>query len=180
MYLSWSIHIDHLCSIIAWSIHIDHLCSIIASKISLLRQLTEYVSVENQKLFYQECILPYIDYASAVWVSAACVHTERLLKLQKRATRIILHCECNTPSEHMFKELAWFSVSNLIKYNKAVLTYRALNNFTPQYMYMYISNLLKPVSEVHATYGQQTMADYSIRTEITYVNIRWLFFLFSA
>ena len=31
-----------------------------------------------------------------------------------------------TPSEHMFKELGWLSISKRIKYNKAVL--RALNN----------------------------------------------------
>ena len=56
---------------LTWSTHIDHLCSIIASKISLLRQVSEYVSVETQKLFYQGYILPYIDYGSAVWGSAA-------------------------------------------------------------------------------------------------------------
>ena len=36
---------------LTWSTHIDHLCSIIASKISILRQLSEYVSVETQKFF---------------------------------------------------------------------------------------------------------------------------------
>ena len=129
-----------------WSTHIDHLCSIIASKISLLRQLSEYVPVETQKLFYQGYILPFIDYGSAIWGSAAGVHIERLSKLQKRAARIILRAEFDTPSEHMFKELGWFSVPKRIKYNKAVFTYRALNNFTPEY----ISNLLKPVSTVHS------------------------------
>ena len=61
-----------------WSTHIDHLCSIIASKISLLRQLSEYVPVETPKLFYQGYILPFIDYGSAIWGSAAGVHIERL------------------------------------------------------------------------------------------------------
>ena len=32
-----------------------------------------------------------------------------------------------------------------LKYNKAVLTYKAMKNFTPQY----ITDLLKPVSETH-------------------------------
>ena len=36
---------------LTWSSHIDHLCSVIASKISLLRQLSEYVSAEIQKIF---------------------------------------------------------------------------------------------------------------------------------
>ena len=38
---------------LTWSSHIDHLCSILASKISLLRQLSKYVSTDYQKMFYQ-------------------------------------------------------------------------------------------------------------------------------
>ena len=45
----------------------------------------------------------------------------------------------------MFQELGWSPVPNRINYNKAVLTYRALNNLTPAY----ITNLLKPMSQVH-------------------------------
>ena len=129
-----------------WSSHIDHLCSIIASKISLLRQLSEYVPEEIQKMFCQGYILPFIGYGSVTWGSAAGTHIERLSKLQKRAARIILNAEFNAPSEQIFNELGWFSVPNRMKYNKAVFTYRALNNLTPEY----ISILLKPVSQVHS------------------------------
>ena len=79
------------------------------------------------------------------WGSAAATYIERLSKLQKRAARIILHAEFNAPSEHMFKELCWLSVPDRLRYNKAVLTYRAVNNLTPEYL----SSLLKPVSQVH-------------------------------
>ena len=44
------IHIDDKLS---WSSHIGHLCSSISSKISLLRQLSKYVSTDVQKKFYQ-------------------------------------------------------------------------------------------------------------------------------
>ena len=66
-------------------------------------------------------------------------------KLQKRAARIILPAEFNTQSDTMFRELGWFSVPNRINFNKAVFTYRALNDLTPEY----ISTLLKPVSQLH-------------------------------
>ena len=46
---------------LTWSSHVDHLCSILASKSSLLRQLSRYVSIEYQKMFYQGYILPFID-----------------------------------------------------------------------------------------------------------------------
>ena len=108
---------------LTWSSHIDHLCSILASKISLLRQLSKYVSIEYQKMFYQGYILLFIDYGSLTWGSAAGTHIERLSKLQKRAACIILHAEFNTPSDTMFRELGWFSVPNRINFNKAVFTY---------------------------------------------------------
>ena len=114
--------------------------------------------VEILKKFYQGYILPFFDYGSVTWGSASASNIERLTKLQKRAARIILRTDFHTPSERMFKELGWSSVPNRIKYNKssigvppyttnkAVLTYRALNNLTLEY----ISQLLQPMSQVHS------------------------------
>ena len=48
----------HMGDKLSWSCHIDNPCSSISSKISLLRQLSEYVSIDVQKKFYQEYILP--------------------------------------------------------------------------------------------------------------------------
>ena len=131
---------------LSWSSHIDYLCSHITTKISLLRHLSEYVPVEILQKFYQGYILPFFDYGSVTWGSASASNIERLTKLQKRAARIILRTDFHTPSERMFKELGWSSVPNRIKYNKAVLTYRALNNLTPEY----ISQCLQPMSQVHS------------------------------
>lgn len=129
-----------------WSAQIDHLCTSISSKISLLRQLSHYVSRESLKQFYQGYILPLIDYGSVTWDSTSGTNIERLLKLQKRAARIILSAGFDTPSVSMFQELGWLSVGNRLKYNKAVLTYKALNNLAPDY----IARLLKPMSQAHS------------------------------
>ena len=67
------------------------------------------------------------------------------LKLQKRAARIILHADHNTPSSEMFKELGWSTIKNRHDYNKAVLIFKALNDMTPDY----IVALLTPISETH-------------------------------
>ena len=64
---------------LTWSSHIDHLCSIVSSKITLLRQLATYVPTHVQKLYYQGYILPYIDYGSVVWGAAS--STNQLLLL---------------------------------------------------------------------------------------------------
>lgn len=130
---------------LSWTAHIDHLCSLISSKISLLRQLATYVPHHIQKLYYQSYILPYIDYGSVTWGSTTGANIERLAKLQNRAARIILRADFDTPSVEMFNRLGWLSVPDRLKYNKATLTYRAINNLSPEY----ITELLKPISEVH-------------------------------
>ena len=56
-----------------------------------------------------------------------------------------MHADFTTPSALMFKELGWLSVTDRLKHNKATLIYKALNNKAPNY----ITNLLKPMSEVH-------------------------------
>ena len=121
-----------------WSAHIEYLCSNISSKISLLRQLSEYVPTNVQKLFFQSYIMPLIDYGSVIWGSTSTSNLERLLKLQKRAARIILKADFRTPSADMFSELGWPSIESRLMYNKAVLTYKALNDLTPEY----VSNML--------------------------------------
>lgn len=126
-----------------WTSHIDYLCSTISSRISLLKQLSTYVPTNVQKMYYQGYILPLIDYGSNTWGTTYKINIERLNKLQKRAARIILKAEFTTPSSDMFKELGWISVASRLDYNKAILTYKALNNLTPSY----ISDLLIPVSQ---------------------------------
>lgn len=127
-----------------WTAHIDNLCATISSRTTLLKQLSHYVPENVQKIFYQGYILPLIDFGSCTWGTTSNTNIERLNKLQKRAARIILKAEYITPSTIMFQRLGWMSVSSRLKYNKAVLAYKALNKLTPAY----ISNLLKPSSQI--------------------------------
>ena len=131
---------------LTWTPHIDYLCTLISSKISLLKQLSSYVPKHIQKIFYQSYILPLIDYGCNTWSATTSSNIERISKLQKRAARIILQAEYLTPSSLMFDELGWLSIPRRLMYNKALLTFKALNNLTPAY----ISDLLSPMSETHS------------------------------
>ena len=68
------------------------------------------------------------------------------LNYKKRAARIILKADLFTPSKLMFETLGWLSVPKRLLHNKAILTYKALNNMTPAY----ITNLLTPISKTHS------------------------------
>ena len=86
-----------------------------------------------------------IDYGSITWGGTSLVNLERVLKLQKRAARVILNADFYTPSKGMFDLLKWMPIHKRLLYNKATLTYKALNGLTPEY----ITNMLTPNSQVH-------------------------------
>ena len=96
-------------------------------------------------MFYQGYILPLINYGSSTWGTTSGSNLERLSKLQKRAARIILNAPYDTASSVMFNTLGWPTIEKRHRYNKAVLTYKALNNLTP----LYITELLIPMSLTH-------------------------------
>ena len=93
-------------------------------------------------MFYQSYVLPLIDYDSSSWGSTTKLNIKRINKLQKIAARFILKFDYIIPSVEMFQRQIWITVSQRINYNKAVLTYKALNNLTPAY----ISDLLTPTA----------------------------------
>ena len=59
---------------------------------------------------------------------------DKLVKIQKRAARVILDCDLYTPSSELFQELNWQTVPERVTYQKAILMYRIINNIRPDYL----------------------------------------------
>ena len=76
---------------------------------------------------------------------AAIVYYYRLLKLQKRAARIILQADFMTPSKEMFRELGWLTFSNRVEYRICFMVFKSLNGQAPEYL----SSLLTKCSETN-------------------------------
>ena len=83
-----------------------------------------------------------------IWDSCNVEHLQSILKLQKRAARIILDAERLTPSVVLFNNLNWlpFTKQSLIK--RCTLVYKQVHdyiNFTP----IYLNSLLVRNWEIH-------------------------------
>ena len=68
-----------------------------------------------------------------------------LLKLQKRAARIILQADFMTPSQLMFQELGWLTFPKRIQYHIGDMVFKSLNGLAPEYL----TNLLTKPSQMH-------------------------------
>ena len=97
------------------------------------------------KLYNSSYILPIFDYCGIIWSGSSALNTNNLLKLQKRAARIILGADILTPSKHMFEELQWLSFQQRVHYHTCLLVYKSLNGLASEYL----SQLFTKTSEMY-------------------------------
>ena len=93
-----------------------------------------YLPKECRILYYNAYIQPIMDYCDTIWGNCTKYNIDRIVKLQKRAARIILDQPYDSPSSPLFKELKWLSFPKRVSYHKAVIVYKSLNDLTPEYI----------------------------------------------
>ena len=121
---------------LTWSAHIDSLCKKLSQKIGILRRLQAFMSPAALLKVFNCIIFPHFNYCCTVWCSAKNkVFIDRLFKLQKRASRIILKVKVTqTPTADIFRVLKWMPIHDYFIYRKMVLTFKVLKNLTPEYL----------------------------------------------
>ena len=75
---------------LSWEKQIDSFCLNITRRITLLKMLSKYFDMSSLKQYYNSYILPIFDYGCMLWGQCTTYNINRLLKLQKRAARILL------------------------------------------------------------------------------------------
>ena len=113
---------------------------------TLLKLLSIYVGKDSLNQYYNSYILPIFDYGCLIWGGNTAAQTNRPLKLQKRAARIILRADIMTPSQSMFDQLKWLSFPKRFQYHASIMMYKSLNNLAPDYMIDHFNK----VSESHS------------------------------
>ncbi len=78
-----------------------------------------------------------------------CAHNleDRLVKFQKRAARIIIDKDFDTPSADLFLQLNWMTFPERVNYQKAILMFKVFNNQAP----VYLKNLFVFTSDIQKT-----------------------------
>ena len=83
------------------------LCKKLSQRIGILRKIRYCLPLKHRFLFYNVMIRPVMDYVNIVWSSCDkrrnCLN--RVLKLQKRAARIILDAHSQASSVKLFNKL---------------------------------------------------------------------------
>ena len=115
---------------LTWSNHIDGICSRIARVIGIMSRVKFVIPSSALLLIYNSLIMPHLSYGNIIWASCSNYLVNRIFLLQKRAMRVIdkVHHRAHT------SEIC-------LKYN--VLTiYQLCDQQLAEFMYKYTKSLL--------------------------------------
>ena len=145
---------------LTWNDHVDYIVSKAASRLFLLKKIKPFLSLKERKLFYSSMIMPVLEYGSVIWGDFYVGITERLLKQQKRAARIILDVKkpTDTPSADLFAKLNWLSFDKRIILQRGTLVYKCLNNLAPDYLCNIFTKLKDARSRITRAFTNDKLA----------------------
>lgn len=82
--------------------HVDKLCKKLSQRIGILKKIRHCLEIKHRVLFSNAIIRPVMDYVSVIWSNCAKHCLDRVLKLQKRAARIIIGADSYASSVQLF------------------------------------------------------------------------------
>ena len=110
---------------------IDEIARKVASRIAVLGRVRRYLPVRHRVMLFNTLVLPHFDYASIVWSNTHAKHLNRLIGLQRRASRVIMGL--NSSDEAMDK-LKWTPVDVRWSYQRAVTMFKVAHGLAPSYL----------------------------------------------
>ena len=128
---SFGVHIDEN---LTWNVHIENLCKKVASGIGALKRIRPFVPPSTMQLIYSCLVQPYFDYCCIVWDSCGSTLANKLKKIQNRAARVLTSSNYDTNAEYLIEKLSWKNFESQRKIAKAIMVYKSLNGFVPDYL----------------------------------------------
>ena len=111
---------------LSFSEHITTVCKKVSQRIGLLKKIMNYLPLKQRLLYYNALIRPVINYASVLWTNCDKESLGRVLKLQKRAARVILNAPPQAPSVPLFNRLKWLPFYKDALISKCIISYKRL------------------------------------------------------
>ena len=104
----------------------------------MLRKIRAFLPLCQQVKYYNAVIRPDMSYASVIWSSCDEEQLYRVLKLQKRAARVILYTDRQACSVALFNKLSWIPFYEQSRIDKCSIIYKRINRTLPNYLNSHI------------------------------------------
>ena len=124
----------HLVQDLNFDIQTEVLCASLSKKIGFLKHISPFLKGSHKMLYYDAVLKPSFLYGSGVWSSTSKANLVSILRLQKRAARVILNAPANSRSVDLFNTLNWIPFYRESHINQCALIYERLKGNTPNYL----------------------------------------------
>ena len=103
-----------------WNPHTQYIANKISRTIGVLNKLKHYLPFKIRKLLYNSLILSHLQYGVLVWG----YEMWKLIKIQKRAIRILNNSKYNSHTEPLFKKNNLLKLPDILKLNELKFYYK--------------------------------------------------------
>ena len=116
---------------LSWKYHIEHICSKASKNIGILRKTRNIMDKDTMVTLYYSFIYPYFNYCIAVWGNTYSTHLDPLVKLQKRAIRLIASLPKRSHTETLFTQYRLLPLAKIYIYSVQLFMYKFHHNKLP-------------------------------------------------
>ena len=113
-----------------WKKHAEKISNACSKKIGILNKLKHILPLDIKKILYNSLIVPHINYCIMAWG----FESNRIIKLQKKALRIITLSNYISHTEPLYKQLSLLKVDDILKLQQLKFYYKYLHNDLPRYL----------------------------------------------
>ena len=114
-----------------WDRHVQFIKPKISKGIGILCKARKVLNEQILITLYNSIIYPYLNYCVEVWGSAASVHVSTLLKLQKKAVRILTSSPFRATTDPLFKRLGLLKIQQIFIQSIASLMFKYTKGTLP-------------------------------------------------
>ena len=117
---------------LTWRSHINSICKTCCRNIGVLNKLKHFLPKPNMYQLYCTLILPFLTYGILLWGNANRNSLDRIVKLQKRAVRIITNSSYLSHTKPLFEKFNMLDVHQLYKKELGIFMYKYHNGLLPR------------------------------------------------
>jgi Reverse transcriptase (RNA-dependent DNA polymerase) len=116
---------------LSWKSHINLIASKLARSIGVIYRARSVLNISLLRLLYSTMIHPHLNYCIVLWGGAAVTVIDKVVKLQKRAIRLICNAAYRAHTSPLFRLCNILKVNDLYNKELCLLMFKALHNTLP-------------------------------------------------
>jgi hypothetical protein len=113
-----------------WNAHINKISNRISRSLGILNKLKHFLPIQTKILIYNSLILSHLNFGILAW-GYKC---DRIIKLQKKAIRILSLSKYNAHTEPLFKELKLLKCTDILKIQELKFYFKYKHDKLPHYL----------------------------------------------